>query len=134
MRRHRHRWCIPALLVLATACASTGGMVTEPVDVGTERTFDRDYPDVLRAARSAVTGAGLTIQTDSVLNDSTQMIVGTKGVSAWSWGELVRVVVQGTGPSRAQVHVLTKRKMATNITAKGDYSTTIFTVMADSLR
>lgn len=134
MKRHGHHWCVPVVLALVAACASTGGMVAEPVDVGTERTFDRDYADVLRAARSAVTAAGLTIQTDSVVNDSTQMIVGTKGVSAWSWGELVRVVVQGTGPSQAHVHVLTRRKMATNITAKGDYSATIFTAMADSLK
>jgi hypothetical protein len=122
------------VLALAAGCASTGGMVAEPVDVGTKRTFDHGYAEVVDAARAAVTAAGLTVQADSVLNDSTRMIVGTKGMSAFSWGELVRVVVQCTDSSLTNVHVLTRRKMATNITAKGDYSATIFKAIADTLR
>ena len=54
------------------------------------------------------------------------MIVAKKGTSAWSWGELVRVVVQKSASDRTTVRVLSRRRMATNVTAKGDYSDTIF--------
>jgi len=54
------------------------------------------------------------------------MIVAKKGMSAWSWGELVRVVVQELSNDRVAVRVLSKRRMATNVTAKGDYSEAIF--------
>ena len=57
------------------------------------------------------------------------MIIGKKGGSLFSYGELVRVVVEEHGENSTMVYVHTKRKMATNIFAKGDYSKTIFTNM-----
>jgi hypothetical protein len=55
------------------------------------------------------------------------MIAAKRGVSLLSWGELVRVVAQQTPDGTAVVvRVFTKRRLATNITAKGDWSGTIF--------
>jgi hypothetical protein len=122
------------LLVLSTSCATAGGMREEPLDVGVVREFSGDYVTVLRATRNAVMGAGLAIDTYQDVNDSTAMIVAKKGTSAWSWGELVRVVVQRSAVDRVAVRVLSRRRMATNVTAKGDYSETIFSNIELALR
>jgi hypothetical protein len=108
------------------ACATTGGMRQEPLDAGAAREFTGDFQTVLRAARTAVTNAGLAVDSYDQVNDSTAVLVAKKGTSAWSWGELVRVVVQGSSNNHVSVRVLSHRKLATNITAKGDYSATIF--------
>ncbi len=58
---------------------------------------------------------------DQVAAD-TWMIVGKKGVSAFSWGELVRAVVQQDSSRGVAVHILTQRRLVTNIIARGDWS------------
>ena len=120
------RSCALVTLTFLAACASAGGMRAEPLDVGVVREFNGDYPTVLSATRNAVTSAGLAVDSYEEVNDSTAMIVAKKGTSAWSWGELVRVVVQKSASDRTTVRVLSRRRMATNVTAKGDYSDTIF--------
>jgi hypothetical protein len=122
------------LLSVATGCATAGGMREEPLDVGVLREFSGDYATVLRATRNAVMSAGLAIDSYQEINDSTAVILAKKGTSAWSWGELVRVVVQRSAGDRVAVRVLSRRRMATNVTAKGDYSETIFSNIDLALR
>src|SRR5262245_55596701 len=100
-------------------------MRVEPLDVGVVREFNSDYTTVLRATRSAITSVGLAVDSDENVNDSTAMIVAKKRISAWSWGELVRVIVQRAAEDRTTVRVLSRRRIATNLTAKGDYSATL---------
>jgi hypothetical protein len=123
-----------ALSSFLLACASAGGMREEPLDVGVVREFNGEYTTVLRATRDAVASAGLAVDSYEEVNDSTAMIVAKKGTSAWSWGELVRVVVQKSASDRVAVRVLSRRRMATNVAAKGDYSDTIFSNIALALR
>jgi hypothetical protein len=124
----------PLAFVCIVGCASTGGMRDEPLDVGVVREFNRDYATVLRAARSAVMSVGLAIDSDEDLNDSTAIIVAKRGLHGWSWGELVRIVVQRAANDRTTVRVFSRRRMMTNILAKGDYSVTIFSDMDVGLR
>ena len=124
-----------ALALLAVpACATTGGMKSAPITEGVSRSFQGDYDRVLSAARESVVDAGLDIDEVSKVDDKTWMIIAKKGASAWSWGELVRVVVQETGPAETSVRVLTERRMATNVAAKGDYSKSIFSGMEFKLK
>jgi hypothetical protein len=122
------------LSVVALGCASAGGMRNAPLDVGTARTFDGAFSRVLRAAREATVASGLAIDSFEQPDSATAVIVSKKGSSAFSWGELVRVVVQRADSAHVVVRVYSKRRMATNITAKGDYSSTIFQNMDLSLR
>ena len=117
----------PVLLVLAAACASTGGMRSEPIDEGEARVYTAPLTVIAPAVQQAVLAAGLDVDGVSQPDSATWMIVAKKGMSFFSWGELVRVVAQET-PDRAAVvvRVFTKRRLATNITAKGDWSGTIF--------
>jgi hypothetical protein len=120
--------------MLLVGCASAGGMKNAPLEAGVAREFPGSYEAIVRAARDATVQAGLAIDSFTDVDSSTAMIVAKKGSSLFSYGELVRVVVQRTGQNRTAVRVYTKRKLATNVTAKGDYSETIFENIALSLR
>ena len=118
---------ITVLLILTAACASTGGMRSEPLDAGESKFYAAPLAVVAPAAREAVLSAGLDVDAVSQPDSVTWMIVAKKGMSLFSWGELVRVVAQQTPDGAAVVvRVFTKRRLATNITAKGDWSGTIF--------
>ena len=113
--------------IFAAACASAGGMRSEPLDAGEAKFYVAPLAVVVPAAQQAVQSAGLDVEAVSQPDSLTWMIIAKKGMSFFSWGELVRVVAQQTPDGAAVVvRVFTKRRMATNITAKGDWSGPIF--------
>ena len=114
-----------ALALVFAGCATTGGMRRAPLAEGSARTFPGEYARVLTAAREAVVEAGLAVEEANRVNDTAWMIIGKKGVSRFSLGELVRVVVEKTGAAETTVRVRTQRRLATNVAAKGDYSRSI---------
>jgi len=125
---------IMVTLLLSIGCATTGTMRNASLDEGIPRTFAASFDLVLKAARESVTQSGLQVEEVNQLDDETWVIIGKKDASAWSWGELVRVTVQKKSESETLVRVFTKRKLATNITAKGDYSHSILSNIDLNLR
>ena len=115
--------CLAGVLL---SCASQSGMREEPLDAGVARSFRGSFAKVLRATRVALENAGLTIEAFEQPNSSTAIILADADSSAWSWGELVRVVVIKPRRKRVVVRVFTRAKLATNVTAKHDYSDTVF--------
>ena len=111
---------------IAAACASTAGLRSEPLDAGETKFYAAPLAVVGPAARQAVLSAGLNVDTVSTLDSLTWMIIAKKGMSLFSYGELVRVVVAQTPDGAVAVRVFTKRRLATNVTAKGDWSGAIF--------
>lgn len=120
-----HRSALIVLLFSTVACATTGGMKSAPLSEGVAKTFSGNFDQILKASREAVVEAGLAIDEASKVDEKTWMIIGKKGASGWSWGELVRVVVHQTAPSQTSVTVFTQKRVSVNVTAKGDYSTAI---------
>ena len=125
---------ITSLLMVSTACATTGGLKQEPLDQGVTRTFGGNYDTILKAARDATVASGLHLESVDKVDDRTWTLVGKKDASAWSWGELVRVVVQQTAPDSTTVRIISKKRMATNVGARGDYSQAIFADMELKLK
>lgn len=127
-----------AILLLAvlftSACATVGGIQNAPLDAGTARVFPASFDSTLKAAREAVVEAGLQIESAREVEPGTWIIVGKKAVSAFSWGELVRVAIARQEEQSTRVTVHTQRRLATNVTAKGDYSDTILSNMTLKLR
>lgn len=117
---------LAALAAIMAACASTGGMRSQPLDAGETKIYAAPLNTVAPAARQAVLAAGFDVDTVSQPDSLTWMIIAKKGISLFSYGEVVRVVVQQTPEGAVVVRVFTKRRLATNITAKGDWSTPIF--------
>lgn len=106
----------------AACVATTGGLKNEPLDAGTSGSFAAPLNRVVSATREAVVQAGFQIDDVSHPSDSTWVVIGKRGAGFYSYGELVRAVVQPTTGGRAVVRIITKRRLATDITAKGDYS------------
>lgn len=126
IRQGLRRFQLAALAVIAAGCASAGGMRSEPLDAGEVKFYTAPLNTVAPAARQAVLAAGLDVDTVSQADSLTWMIIAKKGMSFFSYGELVRVVVHQTPEGPVAVRVFTKRRMATNITAKGDWSGPIY--------
>jgi len=126
IERRLKRFQIAMLSVIAVGCASAGGMHSEPLDAGEVKFYSAPLNTVAPAARQAVLAAGLNEDAVSQPDSLTWMIIAKKGMSFFSWGELVRVVVHQTTEGPVAVRVLTKRRLATNITARGDWSGKIY--------
>lgn len=122
------------LLILVSGCATAGGLRSEPLDAGISRVFDAPLDETLTASREAVVEAGLRFESAQQVGQDTWVIMAKKETSAFSWGELVRVVVRPEPPEATWVSVLTRRRLATNVTAKGDYSESILSNIQLKLR
>ena len=78
-----------AIATMLCGCATTGGM----------RSID---------LIQAITNAGLAIESYEEIDEETTMLIAKKDASFFSWGELVRVVVERASPDKVSVRVLTK--------------------------
>ena len=127
MAGHVSRACrLAVAAVIIAACASTAGLRSAPLDAGETKFYAAPLAVVGPAARQAVLSAGLNVDSVSTPDSLTWMIIAKKGMSLFSYGELVRVVVAQTPDGAVAVRVFTKRRLATNVTAKGDWSGAIF--------
>lgn len=95
-----------------------------PLHSGESRTYETAYKPMIKYARESVTEAGLIIESSEKIDDSTYMIIGKAKTSAWSWGELVRVVLINDN-DKVMVRVFTKKRLKINLSAKGNYTQTI---------
>ena len=95
-----------------------------PLHSGEARTYESPYKTTVKYAREAITEAGLSIESSEKIDDTTYMIIGKAKTSAWSWGELVRVVLIDNS-EKVTVRVYTKKAIKINLTAKGNYTQTI---------
>jgi hypothetical protein len=114
------------MTVFGLSCASVSTVKNAPLHVGKNQAFPADFDTIVEAASQAMVEAGLEIDSRDEIDKDTYMIVGKKSSSAFSWGELVRVVVVRKESAETEVRVHSKRRVAANITAKGDYSDQIF--------
>lgn len=112
-------------LLWGGGCATSEGIQKAPMDAGNAQVFDAPFEQVLDATRESMMELKLGINTDRAVDDRTHMLVGEIGMSAFSYGEVVRAVVQEQD-NGTSVRVRTQRKLATNVIAKGDWSKDIF--------
>ena len=115
-----------AALGLCAGCASSSGIQKGALDKGPAETFRAPFPRVVEATRQSMMELKLGINTDRAVDADTHMLVGEIGVSAFSYGEVVRTVIDDNRDDTSTVHVVTQRKLATNITAKGNWAPDIF--------
>lgn len=121
----RSRIWFPALFVALSACSTMGGMRVEPIDKGNYRTYHAPLAKVLAASRTAMAGTGISVEEAQQVEPGVWMILGKKGMSAVSVGELIRVVVRKGDRGEVVVNVISKRRNKLNIFSKGDYSQAI---------
>lgn len=77
------------------------------------RTYSKPPAQVFRAALEAAQDSGLSLKK---ADEQTLHIQLSKGMSGWSWGELLELDISGSD-SQSTVHFKGRRKLATNITS-----------------
>lgn len=124
------------LLSTVVGCSSATGVQNAPLHAGTSRPFTAEFNTVLRAAREAITESGLNVESANEVQPSVWMIMAKAPTSWWSAGEIVRVVVDrsGTNANEVMVRVYARKRISTNIGAKGDYATTLLSNIDLKLR
>ena len=115
-------------------CATKNSMLEAPLDAGHSQIFSADYDRVITASRDALTTSGLDIDDATEIDNGTFVILAQKGASMSSYGELVRVAVQGVSESETEVKVYTRRRLATSVFTRGDWADTVFANIALQLR
>lgn len=121
-------------ILLFTLLASTSGLSQQsmnkvknaPLHAGDARTFDQPFKTMIKYSRDACTEAGLVMESSERIDDDTYMILSKAKTSAFSWGEIVRVVLEQKDPVKTVVRVYTRRRVGINIAAKASYTNTIF--------
>jgi hypothetical protein len=119
------RWLPP--LALTAACATVGGVLDAPLDLGRARTFRATSDQALAATRAAFARMEFHLDTLTHPDSATWLLVGTHpgGFAAGS-GELVRVLGRPIADSTTEVRILTKRYNPTDLWGTGDWSPTLF--------
>ena len=127
-------------IVLFLLCSSTSfgqkklsKVKNAPLHAGEARTFDSPYKTTIKYARNACTESGLILESTEEIDEDTYMILAKAKVSAFSWGEIVRVVIQRKSNAKTVIRVYTKKRIGLNVAAKGNYSNTIFTNIESKL-
>jgi len=119
------RW-IP-LVILTAACATAAGMRTEPLELGTARTYRAALEQALSATQAAFARSEFKVDTLTRPDSATWMLVGIHpGGLIGGQGELIRAVGRSVTDSTTEVRILTKRVSPTDLWAKGDWSPTLF--------
>lgn len=132
-RPGRGRWRLLAPIAVAGAvgaCASVGGMRTAPIEEGAVRHFDAELRDAVLASRAALGGSQLEIEEVRQVNDRTWYIIAKRSTGEWTHGELIRVVCEEMAERDVAIRILTRRRVAVEFTAKGDWSEELFSQIA----
>ena len=117
------------LLVLLAGCATTAGLRQVPLEDGAQRLFRAPLGEARQAAREALIEVGFEVAEEAEVEDGAWVLMATKGMTLTRFGEVVRVALNPEGIDKTLVRVVTKRRLATSITARGDWSMTIFEAM-----
>lgn len=124
-----------AVAVLAmSACATGAGVDKRPLNSGTSREYQVPAAKVGAAAKAALATLPVSMTGERVEAGST-VYNFVKSVTAFSWGEVGRVVVTPKGESAASVFVDTEKRSQMQITgtSEAQFSAKIFDGIAAEL-
>jgi hypothetical protein len=116
------RISIPVASLLLAGCASVGGMRTAPLNEGASWAVREPEARVREAACESLRSYGMYLLEVGAPADAPWTALAQK-TSLWSYGEYVRVTVLPTDSTGTTVvYLLTRRLLATNVTATNDWS------------
>ena len=122
-----------ALLALS-ACSTVAGVQEAAPAAGVQARLAATLPQVQEAALGAFAANGLGVQSINPEGDSAWVIVVSRGLTFWSYGEIVRVRAALVDSATTSVWIYAQRRLATNLTAKGDWPEILFADIRDQLR
>jgi len=119
-------WFLIAIPLLS-GCASVNSVRAAPEFKGEERLFDVSYEHMVGTVETMLPLLGLE-NVDKQSNDPRiTVFVGTHGVTAASWGEVVRVIVTEVDVAKTSVRVYWRSKFRDGlITSAPDWNEEVF--------
>ncbi len=121
------------LMLLFSGCATTYTVKNEPLAAGYTQAFKSDISTISELAYQGAINTGIKIKSNEALSEDQWMIIGTTPPSMWSYGEIVRIIVESRTDSSSVVSVQVKVRLATNIFAKTDYHLDIFQYIQNNI-
>jgi hypothetical protein len=106
--------CLVSLSSMLTGCTSIGD-VRDSRGKGLQRTYEASYDMVWEIVPAAMNDVDLAVVGQS---EQDGYVLGSRGMTAFSWGERVAVFLERAGLSSTLVEVVSKKRLETNITAK----------------
>lgn len=119
---------------LLGACATAGTLAARPLDSGTSMEFAAASPRVVEAAKQTL--LALSMGANSVTEQAGSTILNfQKSMTAWSWGEVGRIVVTPAGETATKVYVDTEKVSQMQITGtnESEFSRDIFSGIKERL-
>lgn len=101
------------------ACATGGGVDQRPLTSGTWRDFEADFARVSAATDQSIAAAPITVQ-GARMEGTSRVINFTKPVSAFSWGEVGRVVITPVDADTTRIYVDSEKRSQVQITGTSE--------------
>lgn len=107
-----------AMALVLSACASSDTMRSAPDTAGTVRVFQARYDAVTAATLDSIRGLNINV-TSSEETPTGLVVLVSKPVSAFSWGEVGRVIVPRSTGTETMVRVYWEKRSTLQITGTG---------------
>jgi hypothetical protein len=121
---------IAFLSAFGSGCSTPRAVKSAALATGATRVYIADFDDVMDAVRSSLESLDLR-ETSEEPTDGGVIAMAQRGITGWSWGEIVRVLVKRHG-TRTTVRVISEKVYAPNVTAK-DFTEDLFTRIGQRL-
>ena len=118
-----------AIIIYVSGCTTMADSIAAK-GTGPHRIYEKPKTEVWPVAVEAVNSVGLQLVTE---NESSNMILAQRGVTAFSYGENVAIFVEDYANQQCRVEVVSKKAMETNIFAP-DWSSSIFKYLDSKLK
>ncbi|MEM6683882.1 MAG: hypothetical protein AAF607_16730 [Pseudomonadota bacterium] len=126
---------ILSLCVATYGCATTNTVRNANQDAGISRVFNNDYDTVKAAAAEAIERLNVNIRSTEETSTSYQVIF-SKSISAFSWGEVGRVLVFRNSGEGTKVTVSAEKRSQLQITGTNEqkFASEIFAGIDEELK
>jgi hypothetical protein len=120
---------LAVISAVLTGCATVGSMGAAAADAGVKRDFAAACEQIRIIVPEVLMQASFMVRESRDIDHREQVVTATKAVSAFSWGELVRISISEIDSDVTGVRIHTERRLATNVTARRDWAPELFSAM-----
>ncbi|MEX1664240.1 hypothetical protein [Zhongshania arctica] len=116
-------------IIFVSGCTTMADSIAAK-GTGPHRIYEKSKSEVWPVAVEAVNSVGLQLVT---ANESSNMILAQRGITAFSYGENVAIFVEDYENQQCRVEIVSKKSMETNVFAP-DWSDSIFDYLDSKLK
>ena len=118
----------------ASACSTVSGVQGAASGAGLHARYTAPLPEVEQAVVRALAANQLGVQAVTLEGDTAWVAVASRGMTFWSYGEIVRIRAAILDSATTDVWIYTQRRLATNVSAKGDWAEILRADIRDELK